>query len=170
MISRRLATNQPPFCYPLPFDNASSAKDLLQNMTADELELRGIFNRWAKAVREEDFEAIRASHHPDILMFDVPPPFLSQGIEAYMETWKIFYAFAPKPVTFNFDEIEIVAGFEVAFLTAIGHCRNIEPDGQVIPLDFRLTMGFRRIDGHWLIVHEHHSLPATASPTNSVEP
>jgi ketosteroid isomerase-like protein len=27
-------------------------------------------------------------------------------------------------------------------------------------LQFRLTMGLRKIDGQWRIMHEHHSLPA----------
>ena len=26
---------------------------------------------------------------------------------------------------------------------------------------FRLTIGLRKIDGNWLITHEHHSVPAT---------
>ncbi len=29
------------------------------------------------------------------------------------------------------------------------------------PLEFRLTMGLRKIGGKWRVVHEHHSLPAT---------
>lgn len=131
-----------------------------QNITTDESELREIIERWSKAVREENFEAIRADHDPAILMFDVPPPFLSRGIDAYMDTWKPFFASVPRPVKFEFDDVEIHAGGEVAFATAIGHCRYTEPDGQVKPLDFRLTMGFRKIGGRWRIVHEHHSLPA----------
>jgi ketosteroid isomerase-like protein len=27
-------------------------------------------------------------------------------------------------------------------------------------LDFRLTVGLRKIDGQWTITHEHHSVPA----------
>ena len=130
------------------------------NVTPDRLELREIIERWSKAVREENFEVIRADHDPAILMFDVPPPFLSRGIDAYMDTWKTFFASVPRPVTFEFDDIQIHAGDEVAFATASGHCRYIEPEGQVKPLDFRLTMGFRKIDGRWCIVHEHHSVPA----------
>ncbi|HEX3968128.1 MAG TPA: nuclear transport factor 2 family protein [Edaphobacter sp.] len=126
----------------------------------DESQIREIIQRWSKAVRDENFEAIRADHDPAILMFDVPPPFLSRGIDAYMDTWKTFYAFAPRPVKFDFDDIQIHTGSDVAFATASGHCRNIEPNGQIIPLDFRLTMGFRKVDGRWRIVHEHHSLPA----------
>jgi hypothetical protein len=27
-------------------------------------------------------------------------------------------------------------------------------------LDFRLTMGLKKIAGEWVVVHEHHSVPA----------
>lgn len=136
--------------------------DKAPGITADESEIRRIFDQWSKAVRDKDFETIRAHHHPNILMFDVPPPFLSRGIAAYMETWDLFFACTSTQVKFDFDHLEIHVSPEVAFLTAIGHCRNIEPDGQVLPLDFRLTMGLRKIDGQWIILHEHHSLPATS--------
>ena len=57
-----------------------------QKQTNDEVELRGLIARWSKAVRDEDLAGIRADHDPAILMFDVPPPFLSRGIDAYMKT------------------------------------------------------------------------------------
>jgi len=56
----------------------------------DDEEIRKLIKRWAKAVREEDRAAIRADHGRAILMFDVPLPFLSQGLDAYMTTWKKF--------------------------------------------------------------------------------
>ena len=46
------------------------------------------------------------------------------------------------------------------FATAIGRCVNIDPHGVREPLAFRLTMGLRKIDGSWRVMHEHHSLPA----------
>jgi ketosteroid isomerase-like protein len=49
----------------------------------NEAEIRTLIERWAKAVREENRAAIRLDHDSDILMFDVPPPFLSQGLDAY---------------------------------------------------------------------------------------
>jgi ketosteroid isomerase-like protein len=136
--------------------------DKASDITADESEIRRIFDQWSQAVRNKDLETIRAHHHPDLLMFDVPPPFLSRGIAAYMETWKMFHSMAPMPVKFDFDQLEIHASPDVAFLTAIGHCRDTEPGGQIAPLDFRLTMGLRKIGQQWLIVHEHHSVPATS--------
>ncbi len=126
-----------------------------------EVELREMITRWAKAVREEDLDGIRAHHDPDILMFDVPPPFSSRGLPAYMETWKLFFAAAARPIAFDFKDIEIVAGDDVAFATAVGHCVYTPPGEKPNPLQFRLTMGFRKTNSQWLITHEHHSLPAT---------
>jgi len=125
----------------------------------DEAALRQLIGRWAKAVQDEDLPGIRAGHDPDILMFDVPPPFLSRGLDAYMATWQTFYPSQARPVIFAFEDVEIAAGDNVAFATAIGRCGYIER-GETIDLKFRLTMGFRKRDGQWRIVHEHHSVPA----------
>ena len=116
--------------------------------------------RWAKAVRDEDRAAIRADHDPDMLMFDVPPPFLSRGLDAYMATWETFFSASEKPVAFAFHDVDVTAGEDVAFATAVGACVNIDPNGKQEPLEFRLTMGLRKIDGRWRVMHEHHSLPA----------
>ena len=131
-----------------------------QTTSKEETEIRKLIDQWAKAVREEDTAGIRANHDPGILMFDVPPPFLSRGLDAYMKSWDLFYASQERPVTFDFHDIQITAGHDVAFATALGKCIYINPTGKTEPLDFRLTMGLRKINGQWRITHEHHSLPA----------
>jgi uncharacterized protein (TIGR02246 family) len=129
--------------------------------TADEKAIFALIERWSKAVRDEDRAAIRQDHDANILIFDVPPPFGSRGLDAYMATWEIFFASSQKPVAFHFTDVEITAGSGVAFVTAVGHCVNTDKAGHPEPLQFRLTMGLRKSnDGRWIIVHEHHSLPA----------
>ena len=127
----------------------------------DEAQIRALIEQWSKAVRDENRAAIRAGHDTDILMFDVPPPFLSRGLDAYMATWETFFASAEKPVSFAFHDVEVTCGADVAFATATGRCVNIDTSGKREPLEFRLTMGLRKIDGKWRVMHEHHSLPAT---------
>jgi uncharacterized protein (TIGR02246 family) len=129
--------------------------------TKDEVELRELIERWSKAVRDQDLAGVRANHDADILMFDVPLPFLSRGLDAYMATWDTFFEWQAKPVQFDFHDIAITAGDDVAFATAIGRCCDLT-SGEKVDLEFRLTMGFRKDDGRWRIVHEHHSIPATA--------
>jgi uncharacterized protein (TIGR02246 family) len=127
----------------------------------DEAQIRALIEQWSKAVRDENRAAIGADHDADILMFDVPPPFLSRGLDAYMATWETFFASAEKPVSFAFHDMEVTCGAHVAFATAVGRCVNIDTNGKREPLEFRLTMGLRKIDGKWRVMHEHHSLPAT---------
>jgi ketosteroid isomerase-like protein len=88
----------------------------------DEAGIRTLIERWAKAVREENRAAIRADHDPGILMFDVPPPFLSQGLDAYMATWETFFSSSEKPVAFAFHDVQVTCGQDVAFATAVGRC------------------------------------------------
>jgi ketosteroid isomerase-like protein len=59
--------------------------------TTDEATIRGIVENWSRAVRSKNMNGILADHSPDVLMFDVPPPLQSKGIEAYKKTWDLFF-------------------------------------------------------------------------------
>ena len=65
-----------------------------------------------------------------------------------------------KPVAFDFHDVKITSGKDVAFATATGRCVDIDPKDKREELEFRLTMCLRKIDGRWRVMHEHHSLPA----------
>jgi uncharacterized protein (TIGR02246 family) len=134
---------------------------LQEPLSKDEMDIQGLIERWAKAVREENRPGIRADHDSDMLMFDVPPAFLSRGLDAYMATWeKFFSSWSEKPVAFDFHDVKITAGKDVAFATAIGQCAGVSSNGKHEELGFRLTMGLKKIDGRWCVMHEHHSVPA----------
>lgn len=126
----------------------------------DAADVREVVEAWAAAVRREDYEAILRNHSPDIVMFDVPPPFQSKGIEAYRKTWDTFFSWSSEPVPYAFTEMNITAGSDVAFVVATMRCAEPGPNGEQVGLNFRLTMGLRKIDGRWTITHEHHSVPA----------
>jgi uncharacterized protein (TIGR02246 family) len=127
----------------------------------DEAEIRDLIERWAKAVRDKDFDGILANHSAKILMFDVPPPFESKGIKAYRETWDLFFSSQPEPVAFDIQRMDVFAGADVAFVAALLQCAEKGKNGERTKLDFRLTIGLRKIEGRWMILHEHHSVPAT---------
>lgn len=62
-------------------------------------------------------------------MFDVPPPFKSEGIDAYRRTWDLFFACSPEPVKFDIVELRVTAGPDVAFATALMQCLDGSCDG-----------------------------------------
>jgi ketosteroid isomerase-like protein len=91
----------------------------------------------------------------------VPGPLLlSRGLDAYIATWEKFLSWSEKPVAFDFHDVKVTAGKDVAFATAIGRCAGVNAVGKREDVEFRLTMGLQKIGGRWRIMHEHHSVPA----------
>ena len=131
------------------------------NSTTDEAVIRELVENWARAVRAKDLDGILANHSIDMLMFDVPPPMQSKGIEAYRKTWNLFFSWSDDPVVFDIKDIDITAGTDVAFVAALMRCAGTEKKGERIELEFRLTIGLRKIEGQWMVLHEHHSIPAS---------
>ena len=129
--------------------------------TIDEIAIRDLVENWARAVRVRNLNGILANHSPDILMFDVPPPVQSKGIEAYKKTWDLFFSWSRDFGVFDIVEMDITAGNDVAFVTALMRCAGVEGNGNKIELEFRLTIGLRKIGDQWIVMHEHHSIPAS---------
>jgi ketosteroid isomerase-like protein len=121
----------------------------------DVTEIRTLIQKWSRAVHARDLPAILADHSADILMFDVPPPTLLRGIDAYEHSWLPLFDALGKDGSWGIRDIIVHAGDEVAFATALVDCVAKER------LEVRLTVGLRKILGRWTVVHEHHSV---ASP------
>jgi len=130
------------------------------NGAIDEAAIRDLVENWARAVRDKNLDGILANHSPDMLMFDVPPPLQSRGIDAYKKTWDLFYSWSQDSAVFDITEMNITAGSDVAFVTALMRCAGTEANGDRSELEFRLTIGLRKIGSRWIVMHEHHSIPA----------
>jgi ketosteroid isomerase-like protein len=125
----------------------------------NEKDVRELIENWTKAVRNRDINSILAFHSEHIVMFDVPEPFQSVGLEAYRKTWEVFFQFT-KPGVFDVHELHVIAGNKVAFVYGKLQCSDKTNNKDYTPLDFRLTIGLKKIKGIWTILHEHHSIPA----------
>ena len=131
-------------------------------INVDEVRIKSLLEAWADAVRRHDLPAILAHHAPDMVMFDLPPPLQCKGIEAYAQTWDLFFRYHKPGIAFDFEELAVTAGEDIAFAVAIMRCG---PNSSITPADkdgflFRLTVGLRKVGGNWCIAHEHHSEPA----------
>ncbi len=122
--------------------------------------IRALIERWAKAVHAGDLEAVLADHADDIQMFDVPPPNEVRRIEAYRETWPPFFERQRRGASFEIVSLDVTAGADVAFATALLRCGTEEELRQDPDNRLRLTVGLRKEGGRWIVSHEHHSFPA----------
>ena len=128
----------------------------------DEQQIRTLIERWAAAVHEGEMATVLADHAPDILMFDVPPPEQGvRGIDAYRETWPGFFAWQASGAVFEIGSLDVTAGADVAFASALLRCGTPEQREREPEQRLRLTIGLRKANGRWSVTHEHHSFADT---------
>ena len=137
----------------------------------DEQALRELVARWAEAVHAGDLDGVLADHAGDIVMFDVPPPEEGvRGRDAYRETWPPFFEWQRSGASFEIVSLDVTAGADVAFAWALLRCGM--PDELAADPDrrLRLTLGFRRDGGRWVVAHEHHSFTDRSTPGAEEDP
>ena len=118
---------------------------------SNETQIRALVEKWASAVRAKDMDGALANHTDDIVMFDVPMPLQSKGMQEYKKTWELFFDHSPGgPGSFDVTELRIVASESVAYCHALV---------TIFDSKVRVTIGLRKEKGQWLIAHEHHSYP-----------
>jgi len=126
----------------------------------DQDAIRELILRWADAVHTGDLETVVADRDPDIVMFDVPPPYDGlRGIDAYRDSWPDFFEWQRQGAVFEITELDVTAGADVAFAYALARCGKPEdfeknPDNRL-----RMTFGLRKRDGRLVVTHEHGSFP-----------
>lgn len=125
------------------------------NESSDEARVREVIESWARAIGRGDRAAIIAHHSSDFLMFDLPDGIV-RGIDEYVKTWDFFFKSPKGPISFVPSELKVTAGDSVAFASCLIHCEGTSAG----PVDVRLTVGLCKIEGDWVVTHEHHSVPS----------
>jgi uncharacterized protein (TIGR02246 family) len=123
----------------------------------NESQIIELIGNWAQAVREKDIDGVLAFHSDNILLFDVPEPLQSKGIDNYRKSWvDQFFPWYGDNGQFELSEIEVTAGEDVAFCHGIIECSGTA-NGKKVSYKIRLTVCLKKRDEQWIIEHEHHS-------------
>jgi uncharacterized protein (TIGR02246 family) len=124
-----------------------------------EAQVRKAVDSWIEAVQAQDVDRIVSHYAPDIVAFDAVAQLQFKGKDAYREHWKRCLALCPGPMVFEVHDVSIAAGDEVAFCHCLNRCGAAAENGEEKTSWMRGTIGYRRTDGKWLVVHEHWSAP-----------
>ena len=130
----------------------------------DEQEIRDLIEAWAIAAHGGDLDTVLADHAPEIVMFDVPPPYEGvRGIQAYRDSWLPFFAWQASGAVFEIESLDVVVGTDVAFAYGLLRCGTPADFARDPRQRLRLTIGLCKNDGRWVVYHEHHSFTDTTS-------
>jgi uncharacterized protein (TIGR02246 family) len=127
--------------------------------TSGEAAIREIITARSRAVSDGDPDAIVANVAEDVTIFDVIPPLMSQGKAAARDRAVQWLGSYDGPVRWETSQVAIVASDDVAFSHFASHVTGTLKTGDAIDMWFRTTLGFRRTNSGWRIVHDHSSDP-----------
>ena len=114
---------------------------------------------WRRAVESRDVYAIASHYAPDVVAFDAIAQLQFKGRDAYMRHWQTCFSMCQGAMIFELHELSVTAGNDLAFCHCLCRCGTSGEDGEEKAGWTRATMGCRKINGRWLISHDHFSAP-----------
>lgn len=90
--------------------------------------------------------------------FDLMPPIEFRGGDMWREGWVAFFAAFDGPLRLEFSGLEVHASAELAFARLFVRLVGVM-NGNDTDMWVRTTNCFRLIDGQWLMIHDHVSMP-----------
>ena len=125
----------------------------------DEAKVRAVIDGWAKAIAAKDIDAVMSHYVADIVTFDLAPPLQTTGADALKKSLQEWFPTFRGPVGYEIRDLSITTGDDVAFCCSLNRISGARTDGEETNVWVRATVGLRKIDGNWLIVHTHESVP-----------
>ena len=128
----------------------------------DLADIRALEDRFMAAFKAKDVNTIMAVYVPDesLVVFDAIPPRQYNGAQAYRKDWESFLATFPGPIEADMSDLDVsVGGGDIAYGRSIQHGIGTMKNGKKLDFTVRVTDGYKKVNGQWLIAHEHVSVP-----------
>jgi uncharacterized protein (TIGR02246 family) len=133
----------------------------------DEGQIRECLNQWTRALHAKDLGALTALYGPDTVAFDLMPP--SQvGFSHYRQNLERWLTGMSGPIEYEIHDLRVTMSDDVAFSHNLGHVRGTRANGEKADYWVRVTVGFQKRNGQWLVIHDHVSMPFDMETGKSV--
>ena len=126
---------------------------------SNEVLIQNLTDSWVKGVRAKDVDAVMSHYAPDILLFDLTPPLQYAGGDAYRKNWEEWFATWQGQIGYEIKNLSITVSDDVAFRHNLNRISGTRTSGEKTDVWVRMTACYRKINGKWLIMHEHVSVP-----------
>ena len=127
--------------------------------TREEAQIRKCVDSLAQALRAKDIKALMAHYAPDNVTFDFRPPLQVQGVDAYRKNFEAWFASVQRRIDYEIRDLRITTSDDVAFCHSLCHVKSTRTTGEKADYWVRVTSGLRKLNGQWMITHEHVSVP-----------
>ncbi len=127
----------------------------------DVAQIQALQKNLLDAFNAKDVNGIMAAYAPDdsLIVFDAIPPRQYIGASAYRKDYEDMLAGLPGPIHCEVSDWKIDTEGNLGYGHGFYHTVGTDKNGKTVDFTIRLTDVYRRINGKWLIVHEHSSWP-----------
>ncbi|HET6740334.1 MAG TPA: nuclear transport factor 2 family protein [Kribbella sp.] len=129
-----------------------------QNATA-EAEVRAAVDRLVEAVRTGDLATLKTLFAPDLVSFDIQPPLRHAGAATKQASWEMIFESFALPLEYEVRDPAVLVDGDLAVVYSLNHMNATMNAGPKVDYWLRATSTWRRIDGSWIVVHDHVSVP-----------
>jgi uncharacterized protein (TIGR02246 family) len=134
--------------------------EVLKEEGMADADIRQRVQDWVKAIGAKDIDAVVSLYAPNVVSFDIDPPLRYSGKDKKRQRWQEFFAVHTSAIAYEMRELNVMTHGDLAFVHALNHVEGRLASGHDSDLWLRWAACFRRIDGVWLIVHDHVSVPS----------
>jgi ketosteroid isomerase-like protein len=136
----------------------------------DEAEIRQLLDRWTKAFRSRDLKGIMSIYEPGqiLVAYDIVPPLQYTGFDAYKKDYQEFLDQFQGAMDIEVRDLSIIVGDTVAFSRGLERMSGTLKNGEKFDAWVRFTECYRKINGHWLAIHDHISVPVDLNSGKAV--
>jgi uncharacterized protein (TIGR02246 family) len=133
-----------------------------ENKAIDEARIRALIDDRVKAVQAKDINGLMRHHAPDVLMFDALDPLQYVGSDKVKERAEQWFSWYQGPIGYEVRDLNITTGETAAFCHYLYKVSGTMTNGKEVSMWVRSTICFRKVDGEWMVAHEHSSVPFDA--------
>src|ERR1022692_3560815 len=126
---------------------------------ANETQIRALIDDREKAVRAQDSVGATSGITSSVVTFDVVNPLQHIGSDAARKRAEEWFSSFRGPISHEIKDLDITVADDVAYSHGLSHVSGAMADGGQLDMWWRTTLCFRKIDGEWMVTHEHNSVP-----------
>jgi len=144
-----------------PAQAAPGAAPAAAPPVSDKAQIERLERRYIAAFNAKDVKAIMSAYAPGagLFVFDVTPPRQHVGWADYKKDYEDLFVAFPGPWKVEMSDLGVTVSGDVAYGHNIQATDATKPDGSKLAVTVRVTDVYRKINGKWLIVQEHVSVP-----------
>jgi ketosteroid isomerase-like protein len=133
----------------------------------DEQDIRQRVEILVGAVRAKDLDTVKTMYAPDLVSFDIVPPLQHRGAEAKWKNWvDVFTTY--QDIHYESRDLAVIVDGDLGVVRNLYRIRGTMANGTTNEYWLRWTACFRRIDGTWLVAHDHVSVPTDFATGRSI--